>query len=229
MAPSLGEQNAAPARERGSVDIIAAELREKIVRGDLAPRERLIEEDLARDHGTNRAAVRGALARLEQERLIVREPNRGARVRSFTAEEAAEILQTRAVLEGLVARQASARIDAAGIAALGAIIEEMGECHERRDLLAYSQLNARFHRTILEIAQHETAAYMLSLLQSQSVRYQFRTVLEPGRAANSLREHTDIYHALRERDADRAERAVREHIGNVIDTVRAVAASRSIM
>jgi DNA-binding GntR family transcriptional regulator len=229
MAPSLGEQSPAPPRERGPVEVIASELRAKMLHGELGPNERLIEEDLARAHGTNRAVVRGALARLEQERLIVREPNRGARVRSFTAEEAAEILETRAVLEGLVARCAAARIDDNGIATLGAIIEAMTDCHARGDLLAYSQLNARFHRAILEIAQHETAAHMLSQLQSQSVRYQFRTVLEPGRAAKSLSEHQRIYLALQKRDADDAERAVREHIRNVIDTVRAVATSRTLL
>lgn len=201
-------------------------MRDAITGGDLQPNERLVEEDLARTLDTNRAVIRSALARLEQERLIVREPNRGARVRTFTPDEAAEILETRSVLEGLIARRAAERIDDAGLATLQAIIGEMRERQDRGDLLGYSQYNARFHRTILELAHHETAAALLGLLQSQSVRYQFRTVLAPGRSARSLAEHEAIFAALRDRDPDRAERAARTHVMNVIETVRAVAASR---
>jgi len=202
-------------------------LRDAITRGDLQPNERLVEEELARSLRTNRALVRNALARLEHERLIVREPNRGARVRTFTPDEAAEILETRCVLEGLVARRAAQRIDEAGIAALHAVVEEMRARQNAGDLLGYSQLNARFHRTILDLAGHETAARLLALLQSQSVRYQFRTVLEPGRAAQSLDEHEAIFSALRARDPEAAERAARSHVANVIATVRTVAAHRS--
>jgi DNA-binding GntR family transcriptional regulator len=226
MAPIFPDRVSTPAGPRRSVDEAAEALREAITGGDLQPNERLVEEELARTLDTNRAVVRSALARLEQERLIVREPNRGARVRTFTPDEAAEILETRSVLEGLVARRAAQRIDDAGLAALHAIIEEMRERQDRGDLLGYSQLNARFHRAILELAHHDTAAALLALLQSQSVRYQFRTVLAPGRSARSLQEHEAIFAALRDRDPDAAERAARTHVESVIETVRLVAASR---
>jgi DNA-binding GntR family transcriptional regulator len=226
MAPPFPEQISTPSGSRPSVDYVAMALREAITRGELQPNERLVEEELARALGTNRALVRSALARLEHERLIVREPNRGARVRTFTRDEAAEILETRSVLEGLIARRAAQRIDAAGIAALQTILAEMHARQSHGDLLGYSQLNARFHRTILERAQHETVARLLALLQSQSVRYQFRTVLEPGRAAHSLAEHEAIFAALQAHDPDAAERAARLHVENVIATVRTVAANR---
>jgi DNA-binding GntR family transcriptional regulator len=97
MAPIFSEVRASPARSRSANDV-AELLRRAIVSGELAPNERLVELDLARDLATNRAVVRGALAQLEQQRLVVREPNRGVRVRSYSAEEAAEILETRATL-----------------------------------------------------------------------------------------------------------------------------------
>ena len=221
MAPTFSEIDSAPARQRTATDV-ADLVRKAIVTGDVAPNERLVEQDLARDLGTNRAVVRGALALLEQQRLVVREPNRGVRVRSYSAEEAAEILETRAMLEGLVARHAARRIDEAGETALALILADMERCRDTGDLLAYSKFNTQFHRAILEIAHHETAAMLLSNLQTQAVRYQFRTVLQPGRITQSLREHRAIFDALRNHDETAAEYAMHAHIGAVVDTVRSI-------
>src|SRR3712207_5403365 len=82
-------------------------LREAIVHGELAPNQRLVEADVSSMFHLPRGAVRSALLRLEHEGLVEREPHRGARVRQITEQEAVEILQTRAVLEGLAARHAA--------------------------------------------------------------------------------------------------------------------------
>ncbi len=226
MAPIFSEASASPARSRSSNDV-AEILRRAIVAGELAPNERLVELDLARDLMTNRAVVRGALAQLEQQRLVVREPNRGVRVRAFTAEEAVEILETRAMLEGLVAQRAARNIDATGVAKLADILRAMHGCRDAGDLLAYSQLNSQFHRAILEIGRHETAAMLLSGLQTQAVRYQFRTVLEPGRIARSLAEHEAIFAALRAHDEAAAESAMQAHVRAVAETVRSIRSDAS--
>jgi len=210
-----------PARARSASDI-AEYIRRAIASGDLAPNERLVEQDLARDLNTNRSVIRTAFAHLEQQRLLVREPNRGVRVRTYTAHEAVEILETRAALEGLVARCAALRIDDEGKAALLGIIGSMHACRDSGDLLAYSQLNTKLHRAILEIANHETATMLLSSLQSQAVRYQFRTVLQPGRIAQSLGEHEVIVQAIVAHNPDDAERTMRAHIGAVAQTVLAI-------
>ena len=86
-------------------------LRAAIVSGDIAPDARLVEADVSATFGMSRGAVRTALIRLEQDGLVVREPHRGARVRKVSDEEAVEILQARAVLEGLAVRQTAELID----------------------------------------------------------------------------------------------------------------------
>ena len=62
---------------------VTLRLREAITRGRLMPNERLIEADLASTYGVNRVHIRTALAMLDQEGLVVREKNRGARVRAL--------------------------------------------------------------------------------------------------------------------------------------------------
>src|SRR3954468_11717459 len=86
-----------------------ATLHARIVAGELSPGERLVEEELAEQLGQSRGSIRTALLRLEHDGLVVRERNRGARVRRISAEEAVEILEARAALESLAAGYAALR------------------------------------------------------------------------------------------------------------------------
>lgn len=196
-------------------------LREAIVRGDIAPDARLVEADLSTTFDMSRGAVRTALIRLEQDGLVVREPHRGARVRRVSDDEAVEILQARAVLEGLAARQAAKRIDDAGVARLRECLGRHRELLEHGDLLGASDANAVLHSTLLELSGHATAVRLIHTLNAQTVRYQYRTILIPGRPAASVAEHEAIVEAVSAGDdPDEAELAMRRHLFNVADAVQ---------
>lgn len=195
-------------------------LREAIVRGDIAPDARLIEADLSTTFDMPRGAVRTALIRLEQDGLVVREPHRGARVRRVSDDEAVEILQARAVLEGLAVRQAAERIDAAGIARLETCLARQRELLAHGDLLGASDANAELHAALLLLSGHATAIRLIESLNAQTVRYQYRTILIPGRPTASLAEHTAIVEAVIAGRADEAELAMRGHLFNVAEAVK---------
>ena len=151
-------------------------LREAIVRGDIAPEARLVESEISTNFEMSRGAVRTALIRLEEEGLVVREPHRGARVRKVSDDEAVEILQVRAVLEGLAVRLTAERIDDAGAARLEALLERHRELLEGGDLLGASDANADLHAALLELSGHGTARRLIRALNSQTVRYQYRNL-----------------------------------------------------
>jgi DNA-binding GntR family transcriptional regulator len=195
-------------------------LRTAIITGELGPNTRLIETDVCAAYGMSRGAVRNALIRLEQEGLVVREPNRGARVRQVSDQEAGEILSARAVLEGLVARQAAETIDPAGSARLQEILDRHGAAVEAGDLLGASEANAQLHAAILEISGNATFERLITALNSQTVRYQFRTILTPGRPFESHQEHAAIVAAITNGEPDEAERAMRHHLFSVAEVVR---------
>ena len=195
-------------------------LREAIVTGRLQPNERLVESDLARSLGVSRTLIRGALARLEHEGLVEHERHRGARVRLVSESEAVEILETRSVLEGLAGRLAAERATATDVEDLKGILAEMQRLREADDLLAVSDLNAQLHRRLLEISGHETAARLIDTLNSQMVRFQYRTILLPGRSERSFAEHAEIVAAVATHDGERAERAMRTHLSSVADALR---------
>lgn len=196
------------------------QLRAAIMHGDFQPNERLIEIDLAQSLGAGRAAIRTALARLEQEGLVQRERYRGARVRLVSEAEAIEILEARAVLEGLAVRHAALNATPDDIAALRGLLSELAQHLEAGDLLGYSDVNARLHQQLLGIANHATVSRLLDMLKSQNVRFQFRTILVPGRPQHSFQEHTAIVEAVAAHDPERAEAAMRYHLSHVVEALR---------
>jgi DNA-binding GntR family transcriptional regulator len=195
-------------------------LREAIVGGQLHPNERLVESAIAERMSVGRTAVRAALVRLDQEGLVTLERNRGARVRHISDSEALEIEQVRAALEGMLARRAAPRITADGLQELHGVLERMRERVEEGDSIGYSELNSTFHQVIWAAADQPTATRLLSSLKSQGIRFQYQTALRPGRANRSLHEHELIFTALKAHDADGAEAAMRDHLGEVLDTLQ---------
>jgi DNA-binding GntR family transcriptional regulator len=200
-------------------------LHQAILRGDFQPNERLIEIDLTQLYNVGRAAIRTALARLEQDGLVERIPNRGARVRAISEEEAVERIEARAVLEGLAARYAARNVTDADIADLQAIVGEMETCLAEGDLLGISQRNGRLHSRLLQIANNQTVAHLIAHLHIQHVRSQFRLILVPGRPQRSVAEHRAIVEAVASRDPDAAEAAMRSHRANTVEALRTLSDS----
>ncbi len=202
-------------------------LYQAILRGEFQPNERLIEMDLAQLYNIGRAAIRTALARLEQDGLVEREPNRGARVRAISEEEAVETIEARAALEALAARYAARNVTDDDIADLRAIVGEMEARLAEGDLLGISEGNTRLHSRLLQIANNKTVARLIERLHAQHIRSQFRLILVPGRPPRSVAEHRAIVEAVASRDPDAAEAAMRHITWPIpVETLRSLTGSR---
>jgi DNA-binding GntR family transcriptional regulator len=215
------------ASKQASTDI-AARVRQAILKGQFLPNERLVEVDLAAAFGSNRANIRTALALLEQERLVVREPNRGARVRFVTDVEAIEIYEARAALEAVVARQAALKAGADDCKRLADIIAAMEATIKESNLVAFSELNGKLHGELSAIAGNATLIRLLEGLRSHVIRWQYRTILVPGRVTDSLVEHRLIVEAVCAGAPDAAEQAMRHHLEKVTDNLRRAMANANI-
>jgi DNA-binding GntR family transcriptional regulator len=198
-----------------------ARLRDAIVTGRLQPNERLVEAELIDLLGVSRTAVRTALVRLAQEGLVVHERNRGARVRYVDETEAVEIVLARAALEALAVRQAAERATPEDVEELRTVLGEMRARLDEADLLGASEENAVLHSKLLELSGNRTVIRLVGGLKSQLVRFQYRTILVPGRSARSFEEHSAIVDAVAAGDADAAEAAMRRHLSHVADALSA--------
>jgi DNA-binding GntR family transcriptional regulator len=203
--------------ERAAVD---QQIREAILGGEFAPHQRLIEADLSDRFAATRAAVRTALLTLASEGLVERLPNRGARVRAISVEEAIEIVEVRVGLESLCARKAAERVDADAIEWLRDLRDRIGSAVSSGDLVEYSRLNQEMDRRLRELSGHSTATQLLERLRAQSARHQFRLAFAPGRAARSAPEHIAIIDAVIAGDADAAESATRAHLAGIVEVLR---------
>ena len=127
----------------------------RILEGDYAPGQRIVEMQVANEFGVSQAPVREALRELEALRLIVSEPHRGARVRQVTNRELAEVYPVRAALEEEAARAAAVRL-AGDVAGLEGEYAAMREAADRDDAHALVTHDVRFHRIIVEASGNQT-------------------------------------------------------------------------
>jgi DNA-binding GntR family transcriptional regulator len=208
------------AGEEARVHAFAA-LRQAILSGDLAPGQRLVEEELAGTLGVTRQSLRSALLDLTAEGLVERIPNRGARVRVVSTEEAVAITECRMALEALCAVKAAQRITVAEAAQLRQLAENLQRSVAEGNPLKYSELNRELHRRVGVISGQSVAVGLLERLHAQLVRHQFQLALRPGRPEVSLLEHVAIAHAVAGRRPEDAERAVRAHLASVIEALQA--------
>ena len=194
-------------------------IREAILDAQFAPHQRLIEADLSERYGASRASVRTALLNLAGEGLVERLPNRGARVRAITVDEAIEIVEVRIGLETLCARKAAENLTPTDAERLRALRSDIEAAIASGDLMAYSRLNQELDRRIRDLSRHGIATQLLERLRAQSARHQFRLAFHPGRAATSAPEHIAIIDAILAKDPDAAEAATRAHLSGIVEVL----------
>jgi DNA-binding GntR family transcriptional regulator len=187
-----------------------------IAHGELLPGQHLVENDLAAMFDVSRGAVRSALTVLDSDGLITRSPNRGARVRPISLQEAVEITELRAVIEGLCAAKAARLATHDERAELHRMDSRMGLAVEADDVAEYNRLSEQVHLAIREIAAQATAVDVLDRLRYRSVRYQFSVGRLPGRPRQGAKEHSAVVRAVVAGDSDVAEHEMRSHLQSVI-------------
>jgi DNA-binding GntR family transcriptional regulator len=202
-------------------------IRDAILNAEFVPGQRLVEADLSERFQASRGAVRFALVQLTAEGLVERIPNRGARVRAVTLEEAIEIFEIRMVVEGLCAAKAAERVTEAEAAELRTVGARMADAVAAGDVLGYSRANSLLHRRVCEISGQSTAVRVLEWLRSPSVRHHFGQTTRPERLTDSLHEHQAMIDAICAHDPEAAERVTQLHLSGVVDGLEAILAARS--
>jgi DNA-binding GntR family transcriptional regulator len=200
-----------PAYLKGLRAHVRDALRRAIIAGELPSGAVLNERQTAEQLGVSTTPLKEALRQLEAEGLVVIEPRRGIRV-TFDAAQAEEMALARAALESMMARMAAARIEETGIERLAAIVDRMTEATAASATDDLITLNELFHDAIHEISR---CRYLQRILVGQRIydhaARQF-ILSDPAERIRALREHRTIFEALTRRDADAAERDMRDHV-----------------
>ena len=209
----------APVSYRTIAEQIADSVRAAIAQGRIPPAARLLEVSLAREMGTSRAPVREALSQLEREGLVVKEPNRGARVVELTEEIVREVASLRGLLEGFAASLAAERLTAGQFATLDAIVKDMDQAVRQGEYARLVELDYRFHDFICRGSGHRTLYETWSAISGKVRLYLSTTNLMYRNLKLVVRGHGEILAALRSRDAGQASRAIQAHLGEMLNYV----------
>jgi DNA-binding GntR family transcriptional regulator len=181
---------------------------------------RLDEKRLAAQLGVSRTPVRDALARLEHEGLVRILPRRGVYIVRKSKGEIIEMLTVWAALESMAARLVCERATDEEIASLHSLFEGFEGEELRFHLNEYSAANLRFHQRIIELSHSELLVSIAHGLLVHVRAIRGRTISDEDRAERSIVDHMHIIEALEARDAELAERLVRDHALNLADHVR---------
>lgn len=172
---------------------------------------RLDERQLSEEFGVSRTPVREAITRLEQEGFVKVIPRRGAFVVRKTKAEILEMITVWAALESMAARLITERASDREIASLRKMFATFDNNRVQATIDEYSESNIEFHQAILSMSKCELLNQMVENLLAHMRWIRMRTIAEDDRASRSIIDHMNIIEALEQRDAELAERLVREH------------------
>ncbi|MFR9780186.1 GntR family transcriptional regulator [Micromonospora sp. MS34] len=190
---------------------VAAFLRTAILNGDIAPGERIRQEEVAERLGASRLPVREALRILEAEGLTEHEPHKGARVPKLSMHEVDVIYQMRERLEPLALSESIPHLEAAELERLAEIQSRIEADIDMRSFLA---LDREFHLLTYTGCGIEQLTGMVTRLwnSTQHYRHAFMTLSGPGRMWVVNAEHRLLLDAIERRDTVDAERYLGGHI-----------------
>ncbi|GHC37210.1 GntR family transcriptional regulator [Streptomyces cinnamoneus] len=204
-----------PAAERVYAHVKDAVLQRRYEGGTL-----LTEGDLAEAVGVSRTPVREALLRLEAEGLLKLYPKKGALVLAVSAQEIADVVETRLLVEKHAAGKAVPAPPQL-IARLEELVEDMRRQAAAGDLAAVSLSDRAFHAEIVRNAGNRILSGLYEQLRDRQLRMGVAVMqAHPDRIAKNIAEHTEILEALRSGDAAAATAVVDRHVSWVRNLAR---------
>ncbi|HSF60703.1 MAG TPA: GntR family transcriptional regulator [Gaiellaceae bacterium] len=197
-------------------------IRELIVTLELSPGAPISERDLQERLELGRTPVREALRALARERLVEVYPRRGMFVSNVDVRDLAGLSEVRLTLESRAARLAAERATDADRARIELLLEELQQVREEPDERALIDLDQRIHRHVYECTHNPFLATTLNEYYVLSLRIWFLALDRVALLEDAVTEHRELLLAIRDRDGDRAEEAMRRHVRGFEDAIRRV-------
>ena len=204
-------------------DEVAATLREQIFDGSLAPGSFVDETALCERLSISRTPLREALKVLTAEGLLRHEPRRGCFVNEVTERDLDEIFPVIALLEGRCAYEAARNASDAELSELDVLHERLVRHAKAKRINDYYATNHLIHEAIIQLADNKWLAQVIGDLRKILKLARLQQLHAPGRLEQSLSEHLAVFAALKARDSEGADAAMRTHLTRQREALREVA------
>lgn len=195
-------------------DVVFNTLRQAILKGELKPGERLMELALAERLGVSRTPIREAMRKLELEGLVVMIPRRGAQVANITEKDLNDVLEVRIALENLAIEKACKCMDEEQLGRLWMAAKEFERTMADGNLVHLAEADVAFHEIIYRAADNVRLNQVLNNLREQIYRYRVEYLKEEETRNLLVREHEEMYQAIKERDVEKAQEISFRHLEN---------------
>ena len=171
------------------VTLATRAIRRKILAGDVAPGEKLVEERLTEELAISRPPLREALRLLENEGLVFTRPRRGTFVTTLTDQDVYEILTLRSTLERMSFELGIPVVDAALLEPARQALAQMDACARAQDRGALVEAGYAFHSRLIRIARHRRLEAVYAGVQQQVLLCMSRNLIVRERFYEDLEEH----------------------------------------
>lgn len=201
---------------------VADVLRGRIVHGQIRGGERIVERNVSAELDVSRTPVREALKLLEADGLIRISRNKGALVTRLTSDEALNLFEVSAALEGLAAARFATAAAPAALDQLEGLHERILFHYRRSQIEPYFDANTAAHDLIVKGCGNPvlTAHHRRIMLMARRGRYM--AIMSPERWAQAVQEHEDLMQALRAGDPQAASTIWTKHLQQTGQTLAEV-------
>lgn len=196
-------------------DLVYERLREALIDLTFAPGEPLREAALVERFGVSKTPIREALVRLERDGLVEIAPYRGARARTYSADDLRQLYEVREILETECARRAAEAMDGEITEALARNVDSSGSALERGDLKAVAERLDEFDELLLGQLRNAMIVDLVDRLQAHLKRIG-PVGASAERFAVSIDQHRAILKAIAAHDAASAAHLMRQHLQHVL-------------
>ncbi len=191
---------------------VAKVITEGLLSGQFRSGDRLVENDLAEALGVSRSPIREALAELEMQGLISKEPGRGAVIRKWSAHDLRELYAVRGLLEGFAARLVAEQIPEVNLNPLESIIAEMEGASSTKDYAKLVALDVSFHQLLWELSGNKLLQNVLTGLKHQIQLFLTLNWKFHGGVKHVPENHWKVIRALRSGDLSLIDEVMAEHV-----------------
>jgi len=195
-------------------EVVFNSIRGAIISGVLKPGERLMEVQLAEKMGVSRTPIREAIRKLELEGLVVMIARKGAYVADLSIKNITDVLEVRAVLEGLASGLAALRMTEEEIKDLELTARHFEQAMNSNDVEGVIQTDIEFHEKIFKATRNEKLLQLTNSLMEQVQRFRVMYLNKAIKSTNLIKEHYKIVEAISRRNREMAENISKIHIQN---------------
>ncbi|NOC83015.1 GntR family transcriptional regulator [Ruegeria sp. HKCCD6428] len=207
-------------------DVIANDLRERILSGELAEGETIRQEALAEEYDVSRMPIREALKRLNAEGLVQWANNRGGSVTKHSLDEIGEIFDLRILIEVDLFRRAIPNMGPGEFARCDEILKQMEASYDENDVGKWGILNYQYHSALYAASQRKLTNELLDRVNLQSDRYVRMHLSVMKQREPAKKEHRDLLRLAREGNVDKACEVLALHIRRTKEQLLEMIASK---